>query len=238
MQKKYHAFVAVLAPEQAMKVVAPLRDPGGALPETFAVDLALGPDERAAWLGHAVAGSLEASVAGTGTGGCRFHDHLGHLLGIDVAAWWRPTAANFFDKVTKPVMFDALAEIDGPALAARYGNAKKADLAATCEKICAGDFIGEVSTKQAARAWLPAAMRFAPELARQAEGDPATLPGNADASATETERAAPPAPSTIARKPRRCIAASSGARKPLTSVFVPSHLPCSRRSVRNASSGA
>ncbi|SOB88033.1 ParB family protein [Sphingomonas guangdongensis] len=150
---------------------------------------ALGPDERAAWLGHAVADSLEASVAGTGTGGCRFHDHLGHLLDIDVAAWWRPTAANFFDKVTKPVMFDALVEIDGPALAARYGNAKKADLAAACEKICAGDFIGEVSTKQAARAWLPAAMRFAPELARQAEGDPATLPDEADASATELDHA-------------------------------------------------
>lgn len=150
---------------------------------------ALGPDERAAWLGHAVAGSLEASVAGTGTGGCRFHDHLGRLLGIDVAAWWRPTAANFFDKVTKPVMFDALAEIDGPALAARYDNAKKADLAATCEKICAGDFIGEVSTKQAARAWLPAAMRFAPEGARQADADPATLPDEADASATELDNA-------------------------------------------------
>lgn len=150
---------------------------------------ALGPDERAAWLGHAVAGSLEASVAGTGTGGCRFHDHLGGLLGIDVAAWWRPTAANFFDKVTKPVMFDALAEIDGPALTARYGNAKKADLAGTCEKICAGDFIGEVSTKQAARAWLPAAMRFETEPAPQADADTATLPGDADAGASERDTA-------------------------------------------------
>ena len=78
------------------------------------------------------------------------------LLGIDPAAWWRPTAANFFDKVTKPVMFEALEQIDGPALATRYASAKKADLAATCERICAGDFIGEVGTKAAARAWLPA----------------------------------------------------------------------------------
>ena len=129
---------------------------------------ALGPDQRAAWLGHAVAGSLEASIAGTGSGACRFHDHLGRLLGIDVAAWWRPTAANFFDKVTKPVMFEALTEIDGPALAARYGNAKKADLAAACERICAGDFIGEVATKAAARTWLPAAMRFDAPVAASA----------------------------------------------------------------------
>lgn len=141
---------------------------------------ALGLDQRAAWLGQAVAGSLEASIAGTGSGTCRFHDHLGRLLGIDVAAWWRPTAANFFDKVTKPVMFDALTEIDGPALAARYGNAKKADLAAACEKICAGDFIGEVATKAAARTWLPPAMRFGPVVASGSAGDQAAIPDVTD----------------------------------------------------------
>lgn len=137
---------------------------------------ALGPDQRAAWLGQAVAGSLEASIAGTGPGACHFHDHLGRLLGVDVAAWWRPTAANFFDKVTKPVMFDALAEIDGPALAARYGNAKKPDLAAACEKICAGDFIGEIATKAAARTWLPSVMRFDAVHASDTADDQTAIP--------------------------------------------------------------
>ena len=141
---------------------------------------ALGPDQRAAWLGQAVAGSLEASIAGTASGACRFHDHLGRLLGIDVAAWWRPTAANFFDKVTKPVMFDALAEIDGPALAARYGNAKKPDLAAACEKICAGDFIGEIATKHAARTWLPAVMRFDAVHASDTAGEQTAIPERTD----------------------------------------------------------
>ncbi|HVU22565.1 MAG TPA: RluA family pseudouridine synthase [Opitutus sp.] len=46
VEKKYLAFAVVLPPERAMKVVAPVRDAGGGLPETFAVDLALGPDER------------------------------------------------------------------------------------------------------------------------------------------------------------------------------------------------
>jgi 23S rRNA pseudouridine1911/1915/1917 synthase len=46
VQKKYHAFVAVLQPEHAMKVIAPIRDANGALPDTFAVDVALGEDER------------------------------------------------------------------------------------------------------------------------------------------------------------------------------------------------
>ncbi|MFK3888785.1 hypothetical protein [Sphingomonas sp. NPDC079357] len=146
---------------------------------------ALGADERAAWLGHAVASTLEASVLGAGASGCDFHDHLGQLLGIDVAAWWRPTAANFFDKVTKPVMFDALAEIDGPALAARYGNAKKSDLAAACEKICAGDFIGEVGTKHLARGWLPTAMRFTP--AKAAEAAPESTPALDGTSMSEAD---------------------------------------------------
>lgn len=44
--KSYHAFVAVLAPEQAMKVIAPIRDATGALPGAFTVDVALGEDER------------------------------------------------------------------------------------------------------------------------------------------------------------------------------------------------
>jgi 23S rRNA pseudouridine1911/1915/1917 synthase len=46
VEKKYHAFVAVLAAERAMKVIAPIRDAAGALPESFKVEIALGEDER------------------------------------------------------------------------------------------------------------------------------------------------------------------------------------------------
>jgi 23S rRNA pseudouridine1911/1915/1917 synthase len=45
VRKVYHAFAVVLPPEQAMKVVAPIRDAAGALPEAFTVELALGADE-------------------------------------------------------------------------------------------------------------------------------------------------------------------------------------------------
>lgn len=44
--KKYHAFVVVLPAERAMKVIAPVRDAVGVLPDTFTVDVALGEDER------------------------------------------------------------------------------------------------------------------------------------------------------------------------------------------------
>ena len=46
VEKKYHAFVVLLPAEHAMKVMAPVRDATGALPETFTVDVALGEDER------------------------------------------------------------------------------------------------------------------------------------------------------------------------------------------------
>ncbi|HEY0946111.1 MAG TPA: pseudouridine synthase [Opitutaceae bacterium] len=43
--KVYHALVVVLPPEQAMKVVTPVRDEAGALPDAFTIELALGEDE-------------------------------------------------------------------------------------------------------------------------------------------------------------------------------------------------
>jgi len=46
VSKKYLAFAVVLPPEQTMKVISPIRDATGALPENFSVELALGEDER------------------------------------------------------------------------------------------------------------------------------------------------------------------------------------------------
>jgi len=44
--KKYHALVVLLPADQAMKVMAPIRDGNGALPDEFRVEVALGEDER------------------------------------------------------------------------------------------------------------------------------------------------------------------------------------------------
>lgn len=140
--------------------------------ERFDAFRALPDEARAAWLGHAVARTLEASLNLAGERSCRFHDHLGVLLGIDVARWWRPTGANYFDRVPKSVTLAALAEVGGPELAGRYANAKKTELAQACERIFAGDFIGEVEVKEAAMAWVPDAMRFAPAPAEAAPDEP------------------------------------------------------------------
>ncbi|HEX5420175.1 MAG TPA: hypothetical protein VFY39_09260 [Gammaproteobacteria bacterium] len=107
---------------------------------------------------------------------CAFHDHLGELLGIDVARWWRPTGANFFDRIPKSVALAALSQVGGPALAERYSKAKKAELAQACERIFAGDFIAEAEVKDAALAWVPEPMRFG---AAEPAADDKESPGEA-----------------------------------------------------------
>jgi len=120
---------------------------------------ALDDSVRAAWLGWAVARTLQAVPDGrTGSG---FLNHIGGKLGIDVAAWWRPTARNYFDRVTKPAILDLLEKIGGTELRLRYGASKKHDLAASSEKLFAGQIIVEADVKERALAWLPEAMRFA-----------------------------------------------------------------------------
>ena len=144
---------------------------------------ALPATARMAWLGHAVARTLEASLNLAGPRACAFHDHLGALLGIDVARWWRPTGANYFDRVPKSMALEALAEVGGPAFAALYSGMKKAELAQSCERVFAGEVIAEAEVKQAALAWVPEAMRFAaPEpvaedAASEADPDLAADPG-------------------------------------------------------------
>ena len=130
------------------------------------------PDEaRAAWLGHVVARSLEASLNMSGERRIPFQDYLGALIGIDIAQWWRPTAANYFDRVPKQVILEALGDVGGAELASRYISVKKADLAASAERIFAGATIAEVAERERALAWVPDVMRFGGTAAVDDQGD-------------------------------------------------------------------
>ena len=122
---------------------------------------ALDEEARGAWVAFSIAQTMEATLNIADGGRVNgFHDHLGRLLGIEVANWWRPTAENFFGRVKKDVMLDALEEIGGPILRGRYKDAKKGDLAATCASLCNGQGIVEAEIREKASAWLPDAMRF------------------------------------------------------------------------------
>ncbi|HEX5259806.1 MAG TPA: ParB N-terminal domain-containing protein [Sphingomicrobium sp.] len=152
---------ATLAAAEAAEALDHSWTEGSTRAERFDGFRALSYAARAAWLGQAVARTLEASVGAAGERACAFHDHLGQLLGIEVSAWWRPTGANYFDRVPKAQALAALTEVGGPTLAGPYAKAKKAELSQACERIFSGDFIAEVEVKQAALAWVPEAMRFA-----------------------------------------------------------------------------
>lgn len=121
---------------------------------------ALSDEARAAWLGWAIARTFEAVPAGRT--GSAFIDHLGTKLAIDVAAWWRPSAKNYFDRITKPAILDLFDVVGGSELRHRYGASKKHDLAASAEKLFAGDILVEAETKERVMSWLPDAMRFVP----------------------------------------------------------------------------
>lgn len=123
---------------------------------------ALSDDSRAAWLGYVIARSLEAGLNMTGERQLPFQDHLGSLIGIDMAQWWRPTAANYFDRVSKQVILDALTDVGGLELSSRFASVKKGDLAMSAERVFAGTYITEVEVREKALSWVPEVMRFAP----------------------------------------------------------------------------
>lgn len=127
--------------------------------ERFDAFCALSEEARAGWLGWAIARTLHAVPAGRT--GSSFLDHLGAKLAIDVAAWWRPSAKTYFDRITKPAILQVFEEVGGPELRIRYSGAKKHDLAASAEKLFAGETVVEAEIKEKALRWLPDEMRFA-----------------------------------------------------------------------------
>jgi ParB family chromosome partitioning protein len=129
--------------------------------ERFDAFRTLDEEARGAWVAFSIARTLEPTLnVAEGYRSNGFHDHLGRLLDIQVENWWRPTAENFFGRVKKTVMLDALEDIGGPVLRGRYKDAKKGDLAGTCAALCNGQGIVEAEIREKATAWLPDAMRF------------------------------------------------------------------------------
>lgn len=129
--------------------------------ERFDAFRALDDEARGAWVAFSIARTLEPTLnVADGYRSNGFHDHLGRLLDIQVENWWRPTAENFFGRVKKTIMLDALEEMGGPILRGRYKDAKKGDLAGTCASLCNGQGIVEAEIREKATAWLPDAMRF------------------------------------------------------------------------------
>lgn len=146
---------------------------------------ALDADQRGAWAGWTVARTLEATLVDEVN--APLHNLLGRNLGIDVAAWWRPTAANYFGRVRKSAVLETLEAIGGTELKSRYANAKKGDIAAAAEKLCAGASIVEAKIREAALAWVPDVMMFTAEAGIADDAGEPDADAEADAGTVTTD---------------------------------------------------
>jgi ParB family chromosome partitioning protein len=61
-------------------------------------------------------------------------DALARALTLDMANWWQPTAANYFARIRKDQIFQAIQEATGAPVKERLHSLKKQDLAAEAEK--------------------------------------------------------------------------------------------------------
>lgn len=129
--------------------------------ERFALYRVLPDEAKSQWLGCVVSRTLIASLNVAGERQIPMHDHLGALLDIEIAHWWRPTPENYFDRVPKARILDAFDAVGGPELVSRYASSKKAEMSTTAGCIFSGNFIAEAGVKERALAWVPDAMRFA-----------------------------------------------------------------------------
>ncbi len=64
-------------------------------------------------------------------------EELAQAVGLDMAAWWKPTAEGYFKHVSKAVILDAVGEF-APEHVTRLAKLKKADIASEAERLADG----------------------------------------------------------------------------------------------------
>ncbi|MFG8723599.1 ParB N-terminal domain-containing protein [Pseudomonas aeruginosa] len=97
---------------------------------------------------------------------------LAQAVGLDMTAWWHPTAANYFGHVSKTAILEAVADF-APDHAHRLERLKKAELANEAERLAYGT------------GWMPAVFKAGmEEQAQDDEADTEEMPGTEDDSHT------------------------------------------------------
>jgi len=152
---------------------------GVALPEDsaelFVVLLAKSQDELVRLLAVCVASTVDVVTP-------RATSHqpgaeLAQAVGLDMAAWWKPTAEGYFKHVSKAVILEAVGAF-APESVTRLAKLKKADIASEAERLACGTD------------WMPAIFKAAgPQDAAQEAGPEQDAPEDAEAMADEPAEA-------------------------------------------------
>ena len=112
---------------------------GEALPqdsaELFAALLAKSQDELVRLLAVCVASTVD--VVTPRATPHQPGEELAQAVGLDMAAWWKPTAEGYFKHVSKAVILDAVGEY-APEHVNRLAKLKKADIASEAERLADG----------------------------------------------------------------------------------------------------
>ena len=102
---------------------------------------------------------------------------LAQVVGLNMAAWWKPTAEGYFRHVPKAAILQAVGEF-APESVNRLAKMKKADIASEAERLADGT------------GWMPAIFKAAgPQEAAHEEGPEQDAPEDAEAMADETAEA-------------------------------------------------
>lgn len=90
-------------------------------------------------------------------------DQLAKALQLDMQAWFTPTAANFFGRVNRSCIMEALSDAGVPARTRSWAKLKKAELAALAEREIGGT------------GWLPEPLRLIGTTALNSDAEPDRL---------------------------------------------------------------
>ncbi len=121
---------------------------GAELPQNgtdlFAVLLAKPQDELVRLMAVCAAATVDAVIS-------RANEHqpgadLAQAVGLDMAAWWQPTAEGYFQHISKAMILDAVGEF-APDYVSRLAKLKKTDIASEAERLVQGT------------GWMPAIFR-------------------------------------------------------------------------------
>lgn len=106
------------------------------------------PDKRMQLFAHVAAFTINAvRIANVSSREAAVHaNQLATSLGLSMpSAGWTTTAANYFGRVTKPRILDAVSEAKGPETAALIADLKKTEMATEAERLIQGtDWVPEL----------------------------------------------------------------------------------------------
>ena len=125
-------------------------------------------------------------------------DQIATLVGLDMTRDWKPTAANYFNRVTKGRILEAVREAKGEDTARLLEGLKKSEMAREAERLMADSgWLPELLRTPGLTAEVPSEPAEAadPEGNQAVEGD--ALPKFLVAGAAEAEGEAEPLPSFL-----------------------------------------